>query len=120
MKKTTFNLLKVIAFAAYFFWLAACRKDDKPTVYGHWETVNAVGFNWEYVITKDAQLCKRLPEYFPDTSFCFDFDVDGDVVTVHAPTVETWHWEFVADDVADVNVTLAGGEKQRFILKRIN
>lgn len=112
----------------YLAWVASmyfgCTKEPQPNVFGHWETVNAIGFKWEYTITQGGQFCKRLPEYFPDTSFCFDYDVadDGDnTTTITAPTAETWTWEFVGGcpDVADVSVTLATGEKQRFILKRI-
>jgi len=124
MKQHHFNLFTVAMVALYFVAVAACHKDPKPTVYGNWETVNAVGFHWYYDIAADGDLCKRLPEYFPDTAFCYDYDVvvtnDATTVTVHTPTPETWVWDFVCDDVADVTVTMPDGEIQRFILKKIN
>lgn len=119
-KQSTFNLLTVIAFAVYFITLAACHKDPKPTVVGKWETVQAFGLAWEYEFKPDGQTCRRAPEAFGTTAFCWEYDVDGSTVTINANTVETWEWEFVCDDVADVSVTLPDGEKQRFILKRIN
>lgn len=114
--------IQITALAIYFFAVASCHKDNSPSVFGNWETVNAIGYQWQYNITDGGQLCKKLPEIFPATSFCFDYAVDasGDVVTVFAPSVESWRWSFVCDDVADVVVTLPDSSIQRFILKRIN
>lgn len=114
--------LLMFGFLLWVGFMMACHKEKKPAVYGNWETVNAVGFHWEYKFTNEGQFCRRLPEYFPDTSFCFSFQVDkaGTTTIIATPESETWIWDFVADDVADVNVTRADGEKQRFILKRRN
>ena len=111
-----------VLFSMFFlFTVAACHKDPKPEVFGTWETVSAVGFKWEYTITRDAQFCKRLPEYFPDTSFCFDYEVDanGTVVDVDAPNAENWTWEFMAEDLADVVVRYADSTSERIIIKRL-
>lgn len=125
MKRNIFKLAILTAlFGVTLVCTSSCKKDPMPTIYGHWETVNAIGFNWQYDITDGGQFCKSLPEYFPETSFCYDYAVANDAdhtTTITAPTAETWTWEFVGGcaDVADVSVTLANGEKQRFILKRI-
>lgn len=120
------NLPRVtdLLMVGFLIWVGSmyfgCTKDPKPTVVGKWETVQAFGLKWEYEFKTDGQTCRRAPEAFGTTAFCWAYDTDGNIVTIHANTVETWAWEFVCDDVADVLVTLPDGEKQRFILKRIN
>lgn len=119
-KQSRLNFLSVIAFAVYFTTLAACHKDPKPTIVGKWETVQEFGLAWEHEFKTDGQTCRRAPEVFGTTAFCWEYYVDGSTVTINANTVEIWQYEFVCDDVADVLVTLPDGEKKRFILKRIN
>ena len=104
----------------YFFIVASCHKDPQPTVVGKWETVEAVGLRWEYEFKRDGQSCRRAPDAFGTTAFCWPYDVNGTTVTIQTNTVEIWEWVFVCDDVADVLVTLPNGEKQRFILKKTN
>lgn len=119
MKNSKYLLIQITMLTVYFSIVAACTKDQKPTVYGTWETVSAFGTKWEYSLVKEGQFCKKAPEYFPDTSFCFDYSVTDNKVVVDAPDDETWVWEFVCEDVADVTVTYIDGSIQRFILKRI-
>ena len=119
MKNSKYFLLQILALAAYFSIVTACHKDPAPTVYGKWETVNAFGYHWNYSFEKGGQFCKSLPEYFPDSFFCFDYSVDGNLVTIDAPDDEVWAWEFLDQDLADVRVTLVDGSLERFILKRI-
>lgn len=124
MKTSKYLFIQIIALAIYFAIVASCTKKPEPNVYGKWETVEAFGFHWEFTITRGAQLCRRLPNDIPQTSFCFDYSVDesGTGLVVQTPDPETWAWEFIGDDgdVADVLVTAFNGEKTRYILKRIN
>lgn len=114
MKK---RILFLILFAGLL--TLGCHKETKPSFLGKWETVTTVGFKFEYEITPSSH-CRKLPEYFGDTSFCYPYDkIDDNTIFVKSPANETWSFEFLGDQVADVWVTLQDGEKQQFILKRI-
>lgn len=121
MNSKRFNILRIFVFLAYFGVLSlGCHKDPEPTFYGRWETVTTTGFEFEYQIDQGGEHCRRLPEYFGQTSFCYPFTVQADdVLIVNGNQVETWVWEFLDDDVADVTVTYEDQTKQRFILKKL-
>lgn len=110
---------KLLLFIGIVALFGACKKDIF-TPYGEWETVNAVGYKWEYSIEKNGQFCKSLPEQFPLTSFCFDYQMasNGLNMTINSPDKEAWEFTPVCEDVADVSVTYPSGEVVRFILKR--
>jgi len=114
---------KQILYLVFFAGLLTlgCHKQPKPSFLGKWETVTTVGFKWEYDISSNTN-CRKLPEYFGETLFCYPYDIgDDNTFVVHTPEPEVWEFNFVDDcgDVADVWVTLPDGEKQQFILKRI-
>lgn len=123
MKKFAYFLLAVFALALACM-IFGCRKERQPNIYGNWETINAVGFDWQYQIDRRGQFCKMLPEYFPETSFCYDYHERGDSTFIEAPTREVWIWEFEADDVAVVTAFVGNDpadlQKQQFVLRRTN
>lgn len=94
-----------------------CKKDRIPKVYGQWETLSAVGFEWEYDITKNGQFCRTLPDYF-NTWFCFPYDQNRDTLFVHAANEEIWVWEFEGNDVAVVDVYGQGPQRIKLVLRR--
>lgn len=97
-----------------------CTKDQKPTYFGKWETVQAFGVAFEYNIEKGGQFCQKAPEVFGQTSFCYDYSTPTDTeLIVQGNQVSTWVWSFVCSDVADVTVTLDDSTVQRIILKKI-
>lgn len=110
---------KLLLLIAIITLLISCKKDIF-TPYGEWETVNSVGYKWEYAIEKNGQFCKSLPDQFPLTSFCHDYQMatNGLNMTVFAPDEESWVFTPVCEDVADVSVTYQNGEVVRFIIKR--
>ena len=108
---------KLLLLSGIIALLSSCKK-DVFTPYGKWETVEAVGYKWEYSIEKNGQFCKSLPSEFPLTSFCHDYQIaaNGLTMTVFAPTQEAWEFSPVCEDVADVTVTYSSGEVVRFIM----
>lgn len=115
MNKKTFLL---ILFAVLLF---GCHKEPKPTFVGKWSTVTTVGFKFDYDILAGGYHCRKLPEVFGETSFCYPYDVvDETTIVIKAPVVERWTFEFLGcGEVADVFVTLEDSTKQEFILKRV-
>jgi hypothetical protein len=119
--------MKKILFALSVFFIASfgCKKPTNE-ISGEWETVTSVGFKWFYHFDGNGSSCRELPEYF-DARFCYDYEITtktGMTVefTVQKQEPEYWVWSWVDDcgDIADVTVTSSTGEKQRFILKRMN
>lgn len=124
MKKAAPFLLRPMVGALLFLLLqaTACRKERQPDIYGDWETITTVGFKWQYAIDRRGQFCKALPEYFPETNFCYDYSERADSTFIHSPTPEVWVWEFEGQNVAVVTAFIGTDpgdlEKQQFILRR--
>lgn len=101
----------------------SCHKENEPpSIIGKWETVQAFGIPWEHEFKKDEQTCRRSPETFGNTAFCYDYKY-GDLsmtMTIYTNEIERWKWSFVGNDIADIVVTFADSTVQRYILKRIN
>ena len=115
MKKTSIILLFVLLV------FTGCKRDIF-TPYGEWETVTTEGYEWEYNIQKDGQFCRLLPEYFPGTSFCFDYSISPNKlqISISNEDAEVWEIDPVCEDAADVTVTKKDGSVTRFIIKRKN
>ena len=101
------------------FTAVSCKKEDPFPIHGKWETINAVGFKWDYDIQKNGQACKALEEYFPGTSFCFDYRISADTLFIYGQSPEVWIWEFECEDVAVVTATVGPeNEVSKFVLSR--
>jgi hypothetical protein len=109
----------ICGFMAFTVFTPSCEKDHQPTIYGQWETVQAFGYKWEYKIPKHGQLCRKLPEAFGETSFCFDYEIEGDVMSINAPVIEVWKITFICENVAEITVTYPDSSITNLILKRI-
>lgn len=121
--KNSVSVLRI--FAAILLILSimsSCKKEEKPSVLGTWETIQAFGYAYEYEFKEDGQTCRRLPEVFGTTAFCYGYEFDrndGTMVT-YANRVEKWEWEFVCEDVAKVKVLIDSSDVvQYYILNRI-
>lgn len=108
---------KILSILFLITLFSSCKKEHEPEVFGDWETISAVGFKWEYRIERSGLFCRTLPEYF-DTWFCFDFDQGGNTLIVHAAKDEVWKWEFEAENVAVVEVTIPDEQSQTLVLRR--
>lgn len=120
MMKAGTRIFITLLIAANLFSMSTivqnCKKEHAPDIYGEWETLSAVGFFWEYSID-EKHFCRTLPEYF-DTSFCFDYDRQGNVLKVKAAQEETWSWDFEADNIAVVTVEIPGEQNKTLVLRR--
>ena len=120
MKKLLLN----IAFAiASIFGLAltvtSCCKEDQPSIYGEWETVQALGYEWDYRVDKGGQFCRTLEPVFPNTTFCYDYEWDGSTLTVHAPqNLQQWIWDFECPTVAVVTIKEEGEGDYIIVLRK--
>lgn len=116
MKKLFFN----IAIAAVLaLSITACCKEDKPSIYGEWETVQALGYEWDYRVDKGGQFCRTLEPVFPNTTFCYDYEWDGSTLTVHAPqNLQQWIWDFECPTVAVVTIKEEGEGDYIIVLRK--
>jgi hypothetical protein len=118
MKKIAVITSVWIAICASIFSFQ-CKKETLPTVYGKWETFSVVGFKWDYEFEKDGTFCRALPEYFPDTTFCYTFEQRGDTSFISSPEAEQWLWDFEAENIAVItSMTTVQGQPKQFILRR--
>lgn len=119
MTKFLIRFIFLIALFCIVFSIACCQKEEHPQVYGQWETIDVVGPKWDYNIQKDGFLCKTLPEYFPGTNFCYDYEVDGDTLHLYSATPEKWVFEFEGDNVAIVTAEIGSPQEiVQFIIRR--
>ncbi len=95
------NLLICFAVMAALFF--GCKKDEAPTIYGDWLTINSVGFLWEYHIQEDGLFCRTLPQFHP-TLICNEYVQSGDTIRVNTPTPEVWVWRWECENVASVQI----------------
>lgn len=112
-------LIALIAVAGIL--ASGCHKEPKPSFLGKWRTVTTVGFKFDYEITPLSH-CRKLPEYFGETSFCYPYQkIDDNTIVVNSQYPERWVFSFLGecDESADVFVTLPDSSKQEFILIRI-
>jgi len=108
-------LLGLVFFLAFF----GCKKEPLPhPIYGEWETVNAVGFKWEYNIQEDGFFCRSLPEYFGETKFCYNYQRVDDTLFIQANSPERWTLQIQTRDAILVTSTLEGGNVDAFLLNR--
>lgn len=123
MSNSKYFLIQFTMLAIYASIVVSCHKETPPpSPIGKWETVQAFGYKYQHEFKTDGQTCRRLPEAFGTTAFCYDYQFDNSTMamTINTNAVETWQWSFVCDDVADVTVTLPDSSVQRYILKRTN
>lgn len=118
MKKLAVITSAWIAICASIFFFQ-CKKESLPTVCGQWETLSVVGFKWDYEFCDGGQFCRSLPEYFPDTSFCFSFEQHGDTSFIATPEPEVWVWEWEGENIAVIkSITPIQGQPSQFIIRR--
>lgn len=96
-----------------------CKKEELPhPVFGQWETVNAVGFKWEYEIEESCNFCRSLPEYFGTTKFCYPYSRSADTLFILTPDPERWTLQVQTRDAILVTVNRESGTSDAFLLSR--
>lgn len=97
----------------------SCQKEKQDTneVTGKWETIQVVGWDWSYSFDHRSNACRQLPQYFPDTVFCYSYTQDRDTTYIQAEEKEKWVWDFQCENIAVVT-QYVGGQKNRMILQR--
>jgi len=122
---TKFSLSFALSCALLAFLLSialsyGCKKEPLPhPIYGEWETVNAVGFKFDYKIQEGGLFCRSLPEYFGNTWFCFDYNRQADTLFVNIEAdPERWVLDFQTRDAVLVNVKKESGSTDAFLLVR--
>lgn len=111
-----------VAVVAFVVLLAAsCYREPEPEVYGSWGTISD-GFKWEYRIQRGGFFCRKLPELFQETIFCYEFTNDGERLEIDTPGHESWEYSFEGEgDVLVVKEYISGDtiSKKTLILKRL-
>lgn len=116
--KHFFHLIIPTFLAIAILVFSECKKEQQPSIVGQWETVESLGYKWDFDIDDDGQFCRSLAEAFGTTQFCFPYLITGSELILNAPVVERWSILFVCDDVADITITYPDDSVQRMILKR--
>lgn len=123
MKKLLLNASNLIAQALtavliFTVVITSCHKEN-PTVYGVWETVSGPGDKWEYTVQRLGKFCRALDSAFPNTYFCYDYEKNGNTLTVNSQQgAETWEWVFETETVALVTVTIPGNSPYTIVLRK--
>lgn len=85
------------------FCLIGCKKEPQSEckVCGEWVTLAPTFAQWEYKIDEDGLFCRKLPEVFQNTTFCYDFGImNYDSILVKAEVEEWYVFKFETEDVA--------------------
>lgn len=98
-----------------------CKKDNMDLHVGKWETVNAIGFKWEYNIGSDGRWCRALPKDFGNVEFCYPYTETGEnkIKVQYQDSVFFWQFNFHASTVAEITTTNTKGKVlETLILKK--
>lgn len=100
--------------------LGSCKKEPlHHPIYGEWETVNAVGFKWQYDIREGGLFCRSLPEVYGLTKLCYEYKRQDDTVWIFANDPERWTLDIQTRDAILVTVKRdSSGQTDAFLISR--